>query len=188
MAMKRIKWSDFNEPAVNVRFTGVWDMQDLYESLADWFRRRKYHLNERIYKHKHPSPYGVERQYCWEATKKETDYIQVRYYFYIHTYDAHDIEVEMPDGAKKVFTKGRLWMHVRFSTISDYEGRWNQRLFYSHLKDFYNKYVIRKSFTEGWNPRRRYEMYELQAMMKKRLKMEADEFEHRHFAGVYKQY
>ena len=46
----------------------------------------------------------------------------------------------------------------------------------------------RKNFTEGWAPKNRYEMYNFVAMIKERLKMEAEEYEHRHFVGVHKKY
>ena len=42
-------------PTAYIRWTGVWDMQDLYESMVVWFRERKYKFHEKIYKHKHPS-------------------------------------------------------------------------------------------------------------------------------------
>ena len=86
-------WDEHSEPVTYIRHSGIWDMQDLYESIADFFRRRKYKFHERVYKHKHPSPFGVERQYIWEAERKESDYVQFHYDVYIHTYDAHDVEV-----------------------------------------------------------------------------------------------
>ena len=181
-------WEEAAEPPAYIRYTGIWDMQDLYESIADWFMRRKYKFHERVYKHKNPSPFGVERQYVWEATRKETDYLQMKYDVYIHTYDAHDIEVVMADGSKKTFTKGRLWMEIKVGIITDFEKRWSEKLFYTHLKSFYNKYIIKKSFTQGWGPKNRYEMYELHAMVKNRLTMEADEYEHRHYLGVHRRF
>ncbi|MFH2028681.1 MAG: hypothetical protein ABIJ08_06060 [Nanoarchaeota archaeon] len=186
--VKRAQWNDLVEPKTFVKYKGVWDMQDLYEVMIDWFRRRKFKFREHVYKHKHPSPFGAERQYVWEAARNINDYIQVKYHIYIHTYDARDIEVVMPDGTKKLFTKGRIWIEVKVTEISDYEGRWSESLFYSHLKDFYNKYVIRKNFTEGWSPRYRYEMYAFVAMVKQRLNMQGDEYDHRYFAGVHKGY
>jgi hypothetical protein len=182
-------WKDpVSEPPTYVRFKGIWDMQDLYESIADWFRKRKYKFHERIYKHKHPSPYGVERQYIWEAERKETDFIQFHYDMYIHTYDAHDIEVVMPNGNKKTFTKGRIWIEIKSKLFTDWEKRWAEKSAYAKLKNFYAKYMIRKDITQGWNPKKRYEMYELQAMLKARLKMEADEYEHIHRGGVHRRF
>ena len=172
-------------PVSYIRYKGVWDMQDLYESMVDWFRRRKYKFHEKIYKHKHPSPFGVERQYIWEAERKETDYEQVKYNVYFHTYDAHDIEVIMPDGKKKVFTKGRIWIELKVQFSYDWEGRWNENEFYRYLKDFYNKYVTRKRYMEGYSPKFRTEFYNLYAVITNRLRMESDEFEHAHQAGVH---
>jgi len=182
-------WAEkVKEPATYVRFKGIWDMQDLYETIADWFKKRKYKFREVVYKHKHPSPYGVERQYIWEAERNESDFIQFNYDMYLHTYDAHDIEVVMPDGKKKIFTKGRIWIEIRTKIGVDWEKRWKKNTFASRLKDFYAKYMLRKSFEQGWYPKIRYEMYELQAMLKARLKMEADEYEHRHGSGVHRRF
>ena len=95
-------------PVAHIRFKGVWDMQDLYEFMADYFRERKYKFYEAIYKHKHPSPYGVERQYVWHAEVDWDDVYTFHINTYIHTYDAHDIEVKTKEGKVKTFTKGRI--------------------------------------------------------------------------------
>ena len=158
------------EPITYIKYKGIWDMQDLYESIADWFKKRKYKFHERVYKHKKPSPFGVERQYTWESTRNENEYIQFLYNTFLHTYDAHDIEVVKPDGSKKIYTKGRIWIEIQAKVITDWEGRWKEKSFYVSLKNFYNKYVIRKNFTQGWLPKLRYEMYELQAMVKADLR------------------
>ncbi|MEA2037635.1 MAG: hypothetical protein U9O94_09060 [Nanoarchaeota archaeon] len=181
-------WEEAAEPVSYIRHKGVWDMQDLYETIANWFRQRKYKFHESVYKHKHPSPFGVERQYVWAADRKETDYIKFKYNVYIHTYDAHDVEVVTPEGTKKMFTKGRIWIEIKANIESDWEKRFAEKSFYSKIRDFYNKYVIRRNFTQGWMPKIRYEMYELQALVKKRLKMESDEYEHRHGSGVHKRF
>ncbi len=182
------EWEEGGEPASYIRHKGVWDMQDLYESMADWFRKRKYKLHERVYKHKHPSPFGVERQYTWEADRKETEYLQFRYNVYMHTYDAHDVEVVTADGSKKMFTKGRIWIEFKANVVTDWEKRWQEKSFYSKLRGFYNKYMIKKNLTHAIIPKLRYELYELQAMVKERLKMESDEYEHRHRPGVHRRF
>lgn len=188
MAEPRKPWGDFTEPHAFIRYKGVWDMQDLYEAMADFFLRRKYKFHEKLYKHKHPSPFGVERQYTWLAKRAETDYVETVYDIYFHVYDAKDVEVVRPDGTKKTYTKGRIWIEIKVSFVSDHEGRFNEKLFYAHLKDFYNRYVIRKNFTQGWGPKNRYEMYELKALIQKKLKMTADEYEHENFVGVHKRF
>jgi len=173
-------------PVAYVRYAGVWDMQDLYETMVDWFRKKKYKFHEKIYKHKHPSPFGVERQYIWEAERKETEYLMIKYKVYMHTYDAHDAEVAMLDGSKQVFTKGKLWIELQVEGQFDADVRWEKNSFYHHLKDFYNKYVLRKRWMQGYSPKHRVELYELQALIKERLKVESEGYEHRHLAGLYR--
>ena len=173
-------------PPTIIRFIGVWDMQDLYGSIADWFRRRKYKLHEKVYKHKHPSPFGVERQYIWQADRKENEYVMATLNLYFHTYDAHDIEMALPDGTKKIYTRGRLWMELRVKLTFDYEKKWNKKLFYKNLKKFYNDYIIRKRTLQGYSPKFRLELYRLHAFIKNRLKLENDQFEWRHAVGVFK--
>lgn len=170
-----------------IRHTGVWDMQDLYESMVDWFRLRKYKFHELVYKHKHPSPFGVERQYIWRAERKENEYTQVQYNIYMHIYDAYDVEVIMKDGSKRTFTKGRLWIEMRIVLLFDFEKRWDKNAFYKHLKDFYNKYIIKERIAQGYSPKFRTEFYALHNLINGRLKLETESFEHRDIAGVYRQ-
>jgi len=170
-------------PPFHIRFTGVWDMQDLYECMVNWFRMKKYKFQEKNYKHKHPSPFGVERQYVFDASKEETEYISVNYTVYMHEYDAHDVEVTMKDGSKRVFTQGRLWAELKVEVRYDPKKRWNENKFFFYLKDFYNKYIILKRFMEGYAPKFRTEVFELHALMRERLYMEHQAFGYRYFGG-----
>ena len=171
-------------PTAYIKYKGIWDMEDLYESVIDWFRKRKYKFQEKIYKHKHPSPFGVERQYIWQATRDETEYLRIEYNVYMHTYDAHDVEVVMPNGKPKIFTKGRIWIEIRVTMIFDYAKRFDKNAFYRHIKDFYNKFIIRKRIVQLLHPKYRSEMFALHAFIQHKLKMESDEYEHAHVGGV----
>jgi len=181
-------WEESGDGPVYIRKTGIWDMQDLYESIAEFFRQRKFKFHERIYKHKRPSPFGVERQYTFEAEKKENEYIAFRYDIYVHTYDAHDIEVVDNNGNKRQFTKGRIWIELRADMITDWEKHWSHSRFYRELKNFFNKYIIKNNMVMGWETTQRYQLYELHAMIKNKLKMEADEYEHMHYGGIHRRY
>lgn len=169
-----------------VRHAGVWDMQDLYESMIDYLRKKKYKFYEKIYKHKHPSPFGVERQYIWQAVKEDEDYVKFIIDIYIHTYDAHDEEITMLDGTKHMFTKGRLWIEFRGIVKFDWEQRFDSKAFYAHLKNFYNKYVLKKR-VEGilWDTLWYREVHILHNLVLERLKMEYQGYEHRYWTGVH---
>jgi len=177
------KW--FPSPPAYIRYQGVWDMQDLYESLAEWFRYKKYKFKEGLYEHREPTPFGRERIISFEAERKENEYTLVKYDMYVHTWDTHDVEVELPRGKKKNFSKGRLWIEIKVVILYDFEKRWDEKVFFKYLKDFYNKYVIKKKSEYEYSPKFRTEMFELHAMIKNHLKMESDEFEHANLSGVH---
>ena len=180
-------FTTYGTPTVFIRYKGIWDMQDLYQTMVDWFRRRKYKFYERIYKHKHPSPFGVERQYTWRAERKESEYMKFIVDIYYHIYDAYNVEIVMPDGAKKTMVKGRLWLEFKGNIQYDWEKRWNENRFYAELKNFFNKFVLRKKWEQIWfHQLWTREIHGLIALVKEKLKMESKGFEHRYKTGVHK--
>ncbi|HII17360.1 TPA: hypothetical protein HA361_05600 [Candidatus Woesearchaeota archaeon] len=185
--MPETKYNAENVPVVYIRYKGVWDMEDLYQQMVDWFRQRKYHFYEKIYKHKHPSPFGIERQYVWAAHRHEDDYLSFHISIYFHTYDAHDVEVLMKDGSTRAFTKGRIWMEFTGKMEYDDEKRWEERAFYYSLRNVYNKYVIKKKKEQLWWDQLWYrEIHQLYNLVQQRLKMESEGFEHRYWTGVHR--
>lgn len=174
-------------PSVYIRFKGVWDMQDLYESMINFFRTRKYKFHEKKHKHKRLSPHGAERQYVWSAERKEDEYLQFFIDIFVHTYDAHDVEVVMKDGSTEKFTKGRLWIEFRGHMLFDYQKRWEKNAFYANLRNFYHKYVMRKKIENVWWDQLWYrEIHQLHALVKERLKMASEGYAHRYWTGVHK--
>ncbi|MBI4439468.1 hypothetical protein HY638_00690 [Candidatus Woesearchaeota archaeon] len=170
-------------PPAYIRYKGVWNMQELYEAMSKWFKERKYKFYEKVYKHKAPSPFGSDRQYVWEAVQPFEDYNRASIYVYMHTYDAHDIEVADAQGKKKVFTKGRIWIMIKLHVEFDYEKSFNESKFYFYLKDFLNKYVLRRRWMEGMSPKYRTELYKLHNVLQSALDMQTAEFEHFQIAG-----
>jgi len=169
----------------NTRYKGVWDMEDLYVSIADWFKKRKFKLYETNIKHKHPSPFGVERQYFWKAERFETDYVKIRIDLYMHTYDARDVEI-VENNRKKIMTKGRIWIRITGAQEFDYEKSFEKGRFYAHLKHFYNRHIIKKEIDQRyWDFVWHREVMKLQAFVHEKLKVEAREYEHRYQTGVH---
>lgn len=169
-----------------IQYKGVWDMQDLYEVMADFFRNQKFKFYEVVYKHKHPSPFGADRQYVWRAVKNVEEYYQFEVDLFFHTYDARDIEVAMKDGSKRTFTKGRIWAQIRGRVYTDYEKKWEDNAFYAQLRNFYHKYVIQKKIEGIWEDEVYYHvMHPLHHLIQQRLKLETEEYEHKEFVGAH---
>ena len=167
------------------QYKGVWDMQDLYEFVASFFSRDKFKFYEQRYIQKNPGPFGPETYHVWQATRDVEEYYKFKISIFLHTFDTQDTDVVMKDGSKRTFTKGRLWIQFRGSVEMDYEKRWEESAFYANLRNFYHRYVIKKKIEGIWWDHMYYKVFlRLQALVKERLKMESEGFEHRYFAGV----
>ena len=168
-----------------IQYKGVWDMQDLYEFVASFFHKNKFKFYEQKYIYKKPGPFGPEIYHVWEATRNVEEYYKYIMHIFLHIFDQQDIEVVMKDGSKRVFTKGRLWIQFSGKVEMDYEKRWEENAFLANLRNFYHKYVIWKKIEAIWWDSMYYKVFlKLQSLVKERLKMESEGYEHRYFAGV----
>lgn len=171
---------------VYVQYKGIFDMQDLYETIADFFRRKKFKLYEKQHRLRKPGPFGVEVLYQFEAQREVEDYYKWIVNINMETFDMQDIEVVAKDGTRKKMSKGRIWIQLYGVCQTDYEKVWEKTAFLAQLKSFYNKYVIRKRF-EGiyWDELYYKVVMRLHALIKERLKMTSEGFEQRHISGVH---
>jgi len=171
---------------VYVQYKGVFDMQELYETIADFFRQKKFKFYEKQNRLRRPSPFGAELAHNFEARRKVEDYYEWVVNVNIETFDMRDVEVVLKDGTKKKMAKGRIWIQLYGSCNVDYEKIWEKSAFLAHLKSFYNKYIIKKKYEGVWWDELYYKIVlKLHALLKERLKMMSEEYEHRHFAGVH---
>ncbi|MBI2131040.1 hypothetical protein HYU10_04700 [Candidatus Woesearchaeota archaeon] len=173
-------------PTLFIQFKGIWDMQDVYATIADFLRRQKFKLHEKMQRHRAPSPFGAERQYLFEAERDTEDYYKWIVEVNIETFDEHEVEVVTKEGVKKTMTKGRMWVRVSGRVETDYDKMWEKTAFLAQLRNFYNKYVIRKTW-EGvlWDEMYYNIVQKLHTVIKERLKMLSEGYEHRHFSRVH---
>ena len=168
-----------------IQYKGVWDMQDLYEFVASFFNRQKFKFYELRYIYKKPGPFGPDVQHVWEARRDVEEYYRFIINIFLHTFDTQDVEVVMKDGSRRMFTKGRIWVQFRGGVVTDYEKRWDESAFYANLKNFYHKYVIWKKMEAIWWDNMHYTVFlKLHSLVKERLKMESEAYEHRYFHKV----
>jgi len=169
-----------------IQYKGVFDMDDLYQSIADFFKRKKFKFYEKQQRYRKPGPFGPEILYQFEALREVEDYYQWRINVNIETFDIHDVDVVLKDGTKKKMTKGRIWVQMWATTEVDYSKYWEKNAFLAHLKSFYNKYVVRKRLEGVWWDEMYYNvLLQLHALIRERLKMASEVYEHRHFDRVH---
>ena len=169
-----------------IQYKGIWDMRDLYQAIADFFRQKKFKFYETQQRLRKPSPFGAELLYQFEARRRVEEYYEWVVNVNMETFDEHEVEVILRDGKKKKMTKGRLWIQILGRVETDYEKLWEKSAFLAHLKSFYNKYIVKKRFEAVWWDELQYRIaHRLHALIKERLKMLSEVSESRHMAGVH---
>ena len=169
-----------------IQYRGIFDMDDLYLAVADFFRQKKFKLYEIQQRHRRPGPFGAEILYQYRATRKVEDYYSWTVDIILETFDLRDVEVVLKDGTKKKMSKGRLWVQIQGRVDVDYEGLWNKSAFMAQLKNFYNKYIIKKRIESVWWDQLQYKIVlALHALIKERLKMVSEGYETRFMHGVH---
>ncbi|MBS3097147.1 hypothetical protein J4480_06975 [Candidatus Woesearchaeota archaeon] len=103
---------------VYVQYKGVFDMQELYETIADFFRQKKFKFYEKQNRLRRPSPFGAELAHNFEARRKVEDYYEWVVNVNIETFDMRDVEVVLKDGTKKKMAKGRIWIQQKSMRVS----------------------------------------------------------------------
>ncbi len=181
-----LHFTDATTPPVYIQYKGIFDMQDLYESIADFFRQKKFKFYEVQQRHRRPGPFGAEILYQFRATRKVEEHYEWSVDITIETFDMHDVEVVLKDGTKKKMAKGRLWLQMVGNVKMDYEEIWNKSAFLAHLKSFYHKYIVKKTIEGLWWDELQYKIVlRLHTLIKERLKMASEGHEFRHMAGVH---
>lgn len=181
-----IHYPEIGVPFVYIQYKGIMDIQDIYETIADFFRQKKFKFYEIQQRYRKPGPFGTEILYQFRATRKIEDYAEWVVNITIETFDMHEIEVVLKNGAKKKMMKGRIWVQIRGTVEMDYEKIWEKSAFLAQLKNFYNKYIIKKKIEGIWWDQLYYRIVlKLHALIKERLKMLSEGYESRFMAGVH---
>ena len=179
-------FKDAGTPEVFLQFKGIWDMQDIYETVADFMRENKFKFYEKFQRHRSPSPFGVERQHVLSGEREVEHYYKWTVNATLETFDEHDVEVVTKDGQKKTLTKGRLWVRIVGNVEMDFEGIYEKSAFTARLRNFYHNHVVKKKIEGVWWDQLYYHIVlKLHAKLKERLKMVSEGYEHRHFSGVH---
>ena len=169
-------------PRLYIKYRGVWNYDDLYAHAVNWFRERKFKFHERLNEHVSSSvhgvanPFGAEAKIQWEAERKETEYFQPWINVYLHSYDVHPVDVVVKGKKNEKFVKGRIWIELRGRLVFDFERKGEESKFTFGLRNFYQKYIIRKKIEHKWWLKLQDEMYELHNLLKESLQMENDAF------------
>ncbi len=156
-----------------IKYKGLFDFEGLYHFFQRWMKDRYYEFHEKKYKQK-PLTYFDEHEITWWAEKKVTDYIMYRIDIFIHLYEAEKKEVEIR-GKKKKMMDTRMLIEINGHVITDYSGKFEKSSFTKAIESFLNKRILHKEILLKYLDSFDYELYDLEADLKKFLNMEARE-------------
>ena len=157
-----------------IKYDGIFDWEGLYHLIYRWFVSRNYYFEETSIKHKTPSPLGAEVKMEMSGWRKTTPYVKEWVTIFFIFYDMREVEV-IKDGKKKKLTKGKVIMEIHGYVETDWQNRWGTTQFGQYLKEFYDKFFIKKDLENIWWDRLYYIMYKLHTEIKTFLDMEAKE-------------
>lgn len=159
-------------PTVDVRYKGIYDLDGLYKMIRGWFDARRYDYMEKRYKDKVGGPFGNEVEIEMRPELKVTDFIKFHIEVNTHMWEVKEFEAEI-DGKKKLVTDGRFFIKLNCWIEFDYQGKIKTN-FQKKLINFMIKKVLRRYFEIKWYDKITYDLYNLQAEIKKFLKYETE--------------
>lgn len=169
-------------PQMIIRYKGLFDYDGLYNIMVQWLKARGFWFHERTYKHKVPSPLGAEQEIEWTAEKKVTDYYKFVYSIKWHLWDMTEVEV-VKEGVKKVLTNARLEIKLKGVLEIDWKKRLGGSTFWTFVRDWYHKYIIRKDIETIWGDTMYYRLQRLHKLIKDFLDMEAKGYAYEGYLG-----
>ena len=185
------KWNKYElnkapHPTLYIQHKGIWDMDGLLRTITEFFTSQKFKFYEKLQRHRHPGPFGVERYYVFEAYRHRDEHHRWVVWIRLETFDEHDVEVVQKDGTKRMMAKGRLWIQMTGEADIDYDKRWEGGWFSVNLRKFFNRYIIRKRIElPFWDDMYYTILIRLQGIITERLKMESRGNEERYRSGVH---
>lgn len=165
-------------PELRIRYHGLFDFPGTYAAVQTWCKDHGYYWQEEITKHKVPSPRGAEQETMWSAERLVTDYINYRIELWNHTWDMTEATVQLK-GKKKKLTNARVEFWFKGTVTYDWQNIWKGGRLVKWIGGLYDKYIMRRDLEAIYVDGLIYSMYDLHALVKKNLDMQAKAHEYR---------
>lgn len=169
-------------PPLIIRYTGLFDFNELYNLIVAWMKARRYWFEEVSYKHKVPSPLGAEQEIDFNGNKKVTEFYMQDISLNIHLWDMTEVEV-VQKGITKKLTNARAQIVFNGVVTIDYENRWQDSWFTKFLFDLYYKYIAKKEIETLYVDQLYYRIYHLQSELKEFFDMQAKGHQYANYLG-----
>lgn len=155
-----------------LRYEGVVDLEEMYQTLREWLDYRRFEFHERGHKNK-PMPHGREHEITFYAERKESEYVMFIINIYIHAFYVEDVEIIKNGQKKKVQKVGSMYIDIWPTLRLDWQGRWESSSFKRKARTFFHKFIIPAYIGIELEDHLYYMMYKLHTKLKEFLDMES---------------
>lgn len=159
-----------------VLFKGIFDFDELYKNLHEWFIFKGYTVHENKYKLKAKDT-GKEKEINLQAWRKVTDFVKNWFLIHIQVWNIEPIEV-VKDGEKKVLMKARLMVRVEGQMECDYNDRFEGTRFKRALRKFLLDFVLKGKIDSMWADKVLFMQHKITDVVKQSLDMQIKGNEH----------
>lgn len=163
------KRGEMGETLGQIKYSGEFDYESLYQSVYNWFKRKGYLVAE-TYKHKMTSS-GAEVESTFKGDKKVTEFMKFKIEVEIKIWGLSEFEA-MKEGKKQKLNKGRLAITFSWKLVLDYNSRFDKSEFMVRLFNFMRFTLLRQRIILVWSADLVAECYQLHTEIKRQLKME----------------
>ena len=155
-----------------LKYKGVFDFDNLFETIYDWLLQHGYEVQEKVFKHKIPTPKGAEQEIEWVAWKLVTHYI--KYYFTIEfkIMDLKEVEI-VKDDQKLTKSFAKIRIRITAEVRDDWQKIWQGSKFIERLGWFFKSKLYFFDVAVLHEDKLAYRIYELQSAIKASLDMES---------------
>ena len=167
-ASKRVlKTAEFGH-VERLRYVGTLDYEKFLSAIRKWYSVEGYEFHEMQYKHKVPSPAGMDQEMRWTGWKKMNPYVRYWVDVFFHAWDMKEVDM-VEDGQRVKRMSCRLLVEFSGQVELDFTKRFAGSKFLQGLQDWYHKYIIRKEIENLWYDELYYKVLKIYSTAKKAL-------------------
>lgn len=158
-------------PYIKIDFTGQFDERKLVDAIVSYMTSRKW-----VFSPFQTYAKGAEHNHVIMGYKRLTDYYKAWGYVRIKVHGWH------PSGNKEKPDEGyvRVWIGTddkKWSITKDYQGTFQGDAKTWGIRNFFDKYFLRREFDDVINPRVVHDLYELTKIIKIELGIDTISYE-----------
>lgn len=158
---------------LRIRYKGFFDFDAIYQFMIGWYARRKFTMQETLYKDKTQTPAGNELELKTHGKRKVTEFIRYKVSIEYHLWEFKKEEVVI-NGEKKMMTRGRIEININGEVEPDWQGRYNGKTWINKWMGKLLWHLKENEILMEWVDPLDKDLHALNAQMKKLLTSEAE--------------